>query len=369
MIFLSALQIIVLNSQSNQPFSDYVEHDLPELIKEKPRHFSWEDHRMVVIGSYYEAPKTMKEYTKGLRKYDVSSRRPFFAAQKECRTIGSQLRSLGFEVAYWDRTWPRNNFLSFDNTIVYPMCSDENLTQGGLYVFGRDFVIVSDSLLRNYTKPGSEPRRITTTERTVRKFWEALGIEKVYFMPPSSKSPNTDWNGDWEDETLADIDYTVNSIPWKNIITVDEDHYQEQKDLFERIAKEERIELIRIPHFNISGSTVHGGEFREYYRDLYANSFLALAKMKRYGHKFHEDLDTYVIYNQATPVVDDVFFSSGRNIHALQTVIPVIANLSFNSTIHCVTNTLRDRAAYEAFVDRIKQEHEKRQMEIESRRN
>ncbi|MFQ5531604.1 MAG: hypothetical protein ACE5ES_03235 [Candidatus Nanoarchaeia archaeon] len=367
--------IVIISPQEGQSLEDYIGHDLPGLVKGKTIGLSSEDHRCIVVSleKNYRSEKAGK------------------ALMQERISLLDQLRELGdidvFEETH--RPLIGSDFLSLGNTIVIQGVNEggevyfpvrrrleiPGLTNPPAYVFGRDFVIASRSFLENYEmeggvmvpKPHKNPEK---TEETVRKFWGTLGIEKVHFLTPSTKMEFFIYDREMIPyPAFGDLDETVGSIPWLDIFTVDEEHYQQQKDTFRKIEEEEGIEFTVIPSVGIDKvyTSIYDGDLVRRKQDLWANSYLAFVKDNpAYEDSSRWRQETVVLYNRNTCITGDLIRSriqsNQRGIHYLErdrfrleaTNHPLLANLEMaRAHLRCFTHTVPDRTTYEALREKM----------------
>lgn len=319
------MPVVILEPQPNQPIEDYVEHDLPLLVKKKPKTLSWDSHNCIIVG--------------GNPQYRINE-----DGLNERYRFKAKLQKLGYDVlTETNVTWTRNHFLAFDKFLVG---EKENtiLADGGIYIFGKDFVLAS--LTRETNKD--------VYKRAVRKFWESFGIEKLYFIPVAKKTPLR-WNelgATYED---PDLDWTIGSVPWLDIYTVDTDHYREQREIFRQVEIDNNIKFIRLPSttIRIPTFTIQGPEYKK--RDLWVNGYFALPEPhgnNRTTHLFHDHL---------TPIVESVRHTQNGYLHNGQLEIHEVSvyqnllagNGYLGGTLHCLTNTAPNRQTYQEFRTRM----------------
>jgi hypothetical protein len=342
-------RVICIEPQKGQSIEDYIENDFHLEIDKPPETLSCRDHKLVIVG------------------VDISGDDTFGAAARlEEKAVYRQIKRLKFDVER-ETELPtiRNSFLSFGNFLVFERGTsvsgiNDRLTRAPLYVFGNDFVMASDSLIKNYNEKGVSPRKVTN-ETTVRKFWRAFGIEKVYFIPPAEKVPKKIISEAWAFECIRDLDYTMNSIPWLDIYTVDRDHYEEQKEVFQEIERQEGIQFTIISPTKILRPILKfKGEESLQEVDLWSNTYLALPE--REVHSWGRRDETVVLYNSLAPIAERVGLDYNQRLHKQRiwsfsspiinmhkTDVPIIASSFFGKTLHCMTHTSPDRNTYEEF--------------------
>ncbi len=337
-------QIVILDPAEKQTLEDYIKHDLKSQLKAKPLKLTWEDHCCVIVSNYFDRAEGQKKEVHGsLKSYE--------AIQNEREVVARQLKEQDFEVHVEDElVWARNEFLSFGDTLIgqtgYFKDSYRSLACGANYIMGEDFIIVSSFLAES---PKSRERKALIN------FWNILGAKRVYFVPPASKVPCQIIGG--EGAQSSHLDYTIASIPWLRIFSIDEEYYREQESLFKEIERAEEFKFVKINPAAIripSGYTekVNGVAKSHYYNyDLWANNgYLALCKKDR-----NELRKTTILYNRVLNYMADDLKSAARKnnrdnqINFVSTDVPLLSNTFVQGSLYCFTNTAPSKRLYLEF--------------------
>ncbi|MBL7056245.1 hypothetical protein ISS07_05000 [Candidatus Woesearchaeota archaeon] len=172
--------------------------------------------------------------------------------EAERRSIGEALLQTGLEVYSTPENWPNDSYVQ-NNGLVIAEQDFGKLGHGGNYIFGDNFVLVSEDIKKELQK------HLENNEH----FKSFFGETDIVFVPPYSERIF----GEFGNSILPKhLDLTVGYIPEIRRLFVEGPHYEQNIDLFEKTAAENRLNL------NINPS--EDGEVSPYLR----NNFFSLVK-------------------------------------------------------------------------------------------
>lgn len=145
---------------------------------------------------------------------------------ESARELGKIVAQLGYEVGYTTNPWPRDYMVSFNEHYISRGEGGRKIAEGGCFVFGKDYLIFSEEIYFS-----------NEADRLKRKLQKTL--EQFFKVPAYSVGSYCSRGG-----SERHIDLTLLTIPQRNMLIVDENHYKQIPKDFKHIAKAQNLELV-----------------------------------------------------------------------------------------------------------------------------
>ena len=163
-------------------------------------------------------------------------------ALKERQAVANAIATTGVPLFLTTDPWARDTYVML-NRVVIPRREFEELGEGGMYVEGKGYVLISKAIEQRLLEAEKE-------NRGIRNFF--VGYEKV-FVEPYAKPitiAHTKLVGS-ELKTkripvlsnIRHIDLTIGSIPSENKLFVDEFHFAQEPEVFEYLEEKYGVEI------------------------------------------------------------------------------------------------------------------------------
>jgi hypothetical protein len=222
----------------------------------------------------------------------------------EIKEIKSSLIKNNFEIIETSTRWPRDKFI-YDEDFLITREDYDKLGEGGLIIQGKNFVLLSNAL---------------NNQEYISKIKENNFFKNktIYFIDPMKINNTYIHSG-------MHIDLTIGSIPSLDLLTVDENHYNQQRNLFKMLERNHGVSIIPI-------------EIKSSEKKLYFNNYLVV-----------EDEIPYVLTDPNATYLNSILEQFNLNLDHIG--ISMVGNPILDGSIRCLTNIIKTDEAIQYLND------------------